>query len=123
MRFLRLLWLGLFPLLTAPAVSRVEWASEPSAAVEHRAIRSAPDGEAPAIRQEAGIVLRIVARAKDPRGPGGPASGELPSRPQHICTPDVRAAPLRLATWETSWAAAAHGGPLIIYPTAPPLHG
>jgi hypothetical protein len=123
MRFLRLLWLGLFPLLTASAVSRVEWASEPSVGVEHRAIRSGPDGDAPAVRQEPGMALRIIARAKDPRGPAGPAPAELPSRSQRITTPEVRSTPVRLATLDSSWATAAHGGPLIIYPTAPPLHG
>ena len=123
MRFSRIVGLWLLPLLAAPAVGGAGWQPEPGAPVVAPAIRSAPDGDAPAVRPAEGIALRIVARAKDPRGPGGPPPGELPSRPQHIRTPDVRSTPVRLATWGTSWSAAAHGGPLIIYPTAPPLHG
>ena len=121
MRLRTLLWLTLFPLVAVSAATRLGLQSESHAARAKVGATRAPDLQ-DAVRPAALVAMQIVTRPSSHHGAG--AAGSIRPGPpsQGIRSREVECTPVRLAALATSHAVAAHG-PLIHFPTAPPIHG
>ena len=123
MRFRSLLWLALFPVLAASAATRVGLHPESRAPLGRLDASSASEHHDIALRPGSAAAMQVVARPRHAPGPAGPGSLRTTPLAQGISSREVECTAVRLATWQTSHATVAHGGLLIYFPTAPPLHG
>ena len=122
MRFRVAFWLALLPLLAASAVTRAEWQPPSHGSAASVSATRIPDAD-DALRSSPHIAAQIVSRSTVPHGVGGTAGLRSGPPVQCVAARELDCALIRLATRRVSFATAAHGGPLIYYPTAPPLHG
>jgi hypothetical protein len=123
MRFRPLLWLALLPLLAASAARGLESRAEARAPLETFGISGVAETRDSAVRPAAGVAIQIVARQRSQHDAGGTGSLRATPVARRIASRVDECTAVRLATWRTSYATVAHGGPLIHFPTAPPLHG
>ena len=122
MRFRTLLWLALFPPVAAWIAAGSGLQPESRAPKSALGAPGVPDAH-DAARPAAVVAMQIVARLSGHQGGGGPGSIRPGPLSQSIRSLEVECTPVRLTALGKSHAAAAHGGPLIYFPTAPPVHG